>query len=507
MFNNVVLDVAIGVVFIFLLYSLLATSIQEAIATALALRARTLRDGIINGMLCNTPNITRWESYYRGIVCVFKYIYHIIITKPEVKDKKLGHYFYDHPMIKNYGSSRIFPIPSYLPTTNFSTILIDVLRQDFQQKLDVIIASKLPSATKTQAEIDALNQQLQSSTDTVKIKELLNYYGSYYTKLSKIPAARNKQERQDNIQKVEKLKSDFFPDLNITIEQDTWQILQMHLQNSLYNIDDFIKKLETWYDDSMNRVSGWYKRQVQFILFLIGIVIAATFNVDILLISGKLSTDKDARDQLVQLAVKEADTYKNDPRVSRRAHPGPDTSRAAYRQAIKDARKTIDTSIVKANDILAIGWGDYGKRADSVKTLQKYYAAEKERIADSIKKAGGRVTTPALPPSAKTNQAILDKLYEDNPFTYKLPYVLRQSFLHGRKFLGLLLTALAISLGAPFWFDSLSKLVNLRAAGKKEDSTTNTASSNSGSGGTSSTPQQPVNVNVNTANTEEEAVG
>jgi hypothetical protein len=34
------------------------------------------------------------------------------------------------------------------------------------------------------------------------------------------------------------------------------------------------------------------------------------------------------------------------------------------------------------------------------------------------------------------------------------------------KIVGLLLTAIAVSLGAPFWFDLLNKLVSLRAAGK-----------------------------------------
>jgi len=36
------------------------------------------------------------------------------------------------------------------------------------------------------------------------------------------------------------------------------------------------------------------------------------------------------------------------------------------------------------------------------------------------------------------------------------------------KILGLLLTALAVSFGAPFWFDALSKLGRLRATGKPE---------------------------------------
>jgi hypothetical protein len=37
------------------------------------------------------------------------------------------------------------------------------------------------------------------------------------------------------------------------------------------------------------------------------------------------------------------------------------------------------------------------------------------------------------------------------------------------KFFGLLLSVLAISLGAPFWFDVLSKLASLRAAGQTPD--------------------------------------
>jgi hypothetical protein len=49
-----------------------------------------------------------------------------------------------------------------------------------------------------------------------------------------------------------------------------------------------------------------------------------------------------------------------------------------------------------------------------------------------------------------------------------------QNFLAGVVALvGCLLTAIAISLGAPFWFDTLGKLANLRMAGKKPESESN----------------------------------
>jgi hypothetical protein len=43
------------------------------------------------------------------------------------------------------------------------------------------------------------------------------------------------------------------------------------------------------------------------------------------------------------------------------------------------------------------------------------------------------------------------------------------------KILGLLFTAAAISLGAPFWFDTLNRFINLRASVKTDDDTDNKA--------------------------------
>jgi hypothetical protein len=37
------------------------------------------------------------------------------------------------------------------------------------------------------------------------------------------------------------------------------------------------------------------------------------------------------------------------------------------------------------------------------------------------------------------------------------------------KLLGLILTAIAVSLGAPFWFDLLNKIINIRSAGRAPD--------------------------------------
>lgn len=595
MFNNVILDVAIGIVFIFLLYSLLATSIQEGIATMLGLRARTLKDGIVNGMLCNTPSMSRWESIGKGILSFFKEAWYLLgFKRKPVENVKLGHQFYDHPLIKNYGSNQIFPTPSYIPTGNFSTVLIDLFKADFAGKIDRIAAHKFETQSGTQSQ-QQIADTLKASPDIIKIKELLAYYKDVYANAV----------------------SDALPDNLRHIEEDTLRILVMHFNNSLYTLENFEKKLENWFDDTMDRVSGWYKRRTQFILFGIGIFVAIAFNVDVIQIAGKLSTDKDAREQMVQMAIRQADAYKDDPRVKRLSA---DTTKKTvdslkviqdgYNKAVTDARKTIDSGIVKANQLMALGWGDYGMKLDSARLIAQYFKADSTRlplrelkhpafdsllkralvphdndiIADSVldllahssRKTGLRKiiadsllgqkfivndarvkvavdtfrigykkfkaavflrdslrktdslvqakpkpqpvlkargtaavvvkTAPAvkkLPTNpfarftreytAVRNQELLESQYG---FWHSLWYVLCQTFGHGQKLIGLLITAFAICLGAPFWFDMLNKLIKLRGSGKKEEGDNNNANADTNTGKAPTPAQAGINVNV-----------
>jgi|GEM_PF-716599 len=537
MINNVILDVAIGIVFIFLLYSLLATSIQEAIATILALRARTLKDGIVNGMLCNTPDISKWQSILRGIGDFFKEIWYLLpfVKRPAVEQQKLGHLFYNHPLIKNYGANQVFPTPSYIPTPNFSAVLVDILKDDFNNKMDVITAYQVKKGNAATA--DQVKQTLQSLNDFDKIKTLLQYYADEFEQI---------------------------PVVHRFIESDTLKVLIMHLNNSKNDIEQFEQKLETWFDDSMNRVSGWYKRRTQVILFVIGICLAITFNVDVIEIAGKLSTDKDARDQMVKLSVKQADGYKDDLRVKRLTSStdtiAKDTAtlkeiQAGYQKHLDEAKHTIDSGVVRANQILALGWGDYGMKKDSAKVLTEFKRDKKEwksvvnnldtlvlqlsrttnpaeqacladtmkkyadantswltrRVVDTFYVVHGRYTqtllaakkdsslkTPINPTTAfiskynaAKNQTLLHHIYNQWGGIRKLQYVILQCF-DAKKFLGFLLTAFAVCLGAPFWFDTLNKLIKLRAAGKKEDA----SDDNSNSDKSSTATTKPVQITV-----------
>ena len=514
MFNSPVLDVAIGLIFIFLLYSLLATSIKEAIATALALRAKMLKKGIVEGMLSKTPLYGRAKSI---LVFIQKNILDFlsIIGLTEKKDgNKIGDKFYKHPLIKNYGSNRVYPLPSYLPTINFSTVLIDVLKEDFNDKLDDIATNKR-AITNSTDDLSVIKKNLFFSNDATKIKELLEYYGSHYLsgKTGEPP--------------------------NSAIDCDTWSILQMHLRNSVYDINVFAKKLENWFDDSMDRVSGWYKRQVQVILFILGFILAIIFNVDTIQIANRLTTDKDARDKIVQLAIKASDQYKDDPRVKKVIKNGDtivdptDTLLfQQYQNKLTTVQNDLKGNVSNANDLLSLGWGDYGKSRDSVCISEEKYKEEfdtfflsslknievtKNVVASktgkpdtSLLNKKDTTKTHQIPITVKTNYAdtikardsALYKLYDKHWIKLKVGYVLDES-RKGKKFLGFIILAFAVCLGAPFWFDLLNKFINLRGSGQKEVSNTANVKADS----TADSKQQPVTINVNNQNPEEEAVG
>lgn len=57
-----------------------------------------------------------------------------------------------------------------------------------------------------------------------------------------------------------------------------------------------------WYDTVMERISGWYKRRSQFVLFLVGLFYAAAMNIDALQLSSRLWADAELRDGMVAQA-------------------------------------------------------------------------------------------------------------------------------------------------------------------------------------------------------------
>jgi hypothetical protein len=70
------------------------------------------------------------------------------------------------------------------------------------------------------------------------------------------------------------------------------------------NLDKAQKNLENWYDSSMDRVSGWYKRSTQYIIFGVGLAAAIILNINTISIINYLATNDTARKVIVAQAEK-----------------------------------------------------------------------------------------------------------------------------------------------------------------------------------------------------------
>ncbi len=194
------------------------------------------------------------------------------------------------------------------------------------------------------------------------------------------------------------------------------------------------REVETWFDDTMDRVSGWYKRRSQAILLGVGLLIAAAANLSAVSVGERLWNDSSLRavvtaeaTQAVQSATTTTTATTTEPTTTRR------TEAAA-----------APTSSVPAS-------------ATTVATTPASVAAS---VVGPLQRADQEYRT--------IHQLGLPAGWGDDNRPHGATWF--------AAIFGWVITAFAVSLGAPFWFDVLNKAVNLRGAGPPPDPTTPPAS-------------------------------
>lgn len=359
MFNNVVLDVFIGLIFVFLLYSLLATIIQEIIAKWMGLRARMLQKALRRMLEDDDSTVVKSSVSRLGHEAknlVLRYFNPI--QKGTLLDK-----FYSHPTIKYLGMGKLFSKPSYLHSHNFSQTIVHLLRgKSYDGR-------------------------------TTKESELIW------------------KELQEN---------------GLGINEETKTNLISLFADARQDSFVFKNKLEDWFDETMERASGWYKKQTQSILLIIGFVIAAAFNVDAIAISKILMKDKKAREQMVQLAISQQEQYGKNVDTTQKV-------------------KVTKTSIVNGDT-----------------TITSFDSTIKSQVSDDFLENTYSTLT-------KDGAGVMGILGLRGIEDKKLKSQYQGHWL--LVLVGWLLTALAISLGAPFWFDLLNKFIKLREGGTRPSGT------------------------------------
>lgn len=411
MFNSVVLDVVIGLLFIYLLYSLLASIISEIVATALSLRARNLREAMDRMLRDEKPSKfgrRLWDS--------------VNLLKSPMN--QIVNAFYNHPEIKYMGSSGVFASPSNFKASSFSKAIIELL------------AGKDPV---NREYLENILTREEISIGVKKDKEKLSVIKKITVFIERIKL-RWKGSFQKSVEADQEQQKPLDP--------ETAKYIRSLWQESQGDIEKFKLLLEGWFEKTMVHTLEWYKRKIRSVTFVIGFLLAWFFYADTFVIVKTLSTDKVARDQMVSMAT----AYVQNNQINL------DTSNIADKTQVTDLNRKLDSLLVvknqlqedinKANNIL--GFGGWPPDSVSVKI-------------DS--KKGTKSYTPYIDDKSLSKAMTDKKDLIKFSFWDKVSYLFRLLYHH---FFGFLMTAIAISLGAPFWFDMLNKIMKLRTSGKEE---------------------------------------
>ncbi len=341
MFGLVALDVSIGLVLVYLLSSLVCSTIQEAFAAWLNWRGRML---------------------------------HRAIQRLLADDTALAEKLYAHPLVDALKNDE--RKPSYIPNRTFAEALVGILSA----------VEGAPRVRSAEERLNALQSALEGGPNAS----------------SKLPPAL--QRALTSLFEMAKDK------------------LGAESADAAKALDAFKQEIDAWFERTMNRASGWYRRKSQFWQFVLAALMVAATNADTLMISEQLANDPQARAVAVQAAVELVKApppgvdFESEPDVADSTAP---QDEAEAKRRYLEARTRAEEAVGRLEDVtsraqLRVGWPDPRWRDESSAEAQ-------------------------------------------------LPRWQRWA----RKLLGLLITVCAVALGAPFWFQMLEKLVKIRGSGAR----------------------------------------
>lgn len=233
------------------------------------------------------------------------------------------------------------------------------------------------------------------------------------------------------------------------------------------------KLIGNWFDAGMDRVSGWYKRWSQIVLLLVSLVVAFVLGVDCIAIAKRLWTDPVLREQVADAAEEFVEENKDNPRVA--GNPAPvDAGTAGGTSLTTDLPLTSDsnltTDIPLTSDVAPVESDAPAAGAQSVEETETSEELAKRKLQEIhvLQAQLEDLSLPMFPVSGfeEEYEQYIESHPEETVISSKLG---KLGWWLSRHLLGLLLTSLAASLGAPFWFDVLNRFVNLRNTGKKPD--------------------------------------
>lgn len=237
--NFPLLDIAIGLILIYTFLSLLTSELTEFITTVLRWRANHLQQGIMT-LLGESAALRRDPAQFKNTITGRLYASSLISS-----------------MTQPFRRRRRAVGPSYLPAEVFADALLEVLQA-------------LPEVEQDQAQLQqGVNQSVNDLTRLIA-----------------------KVEHSDQL--PARLKK------NLTLLA---RRTQAQIQSSQQQMEQFRHEIALWYDHSMDRLSGTYRRNVKVFTVLIGFLLAVLINADSLYMLRRISENTATRTVIIQNAI------------------------------------------------------------------------------------------------------------------------------------------------------------------------------------------------------------
>lgn len=392
------LDATIGVIFVVLSFSLVASALAEALATILNWRGRMLRRGLFR-LLEGKNELVDLAFLGRRRLAGAR------LTQEVLGDPSLRVLFGPRSAVAQIWdkivnwrrspqermAAGLGRLPSAIPSESFARALIDQLvrRIDLgtvaaERPVDLealrVLIDRLRSAAVTAGNELASDVPLAPAL-RAKVIEVVGL----------VAVARDLRARLSGSEGVQ---ADLSAELDGVIRQ---------ADSRLHGV---LSDLGHWFDQSMERVSGWYQRRTRLVLFLLGTGLAAAVNVNLIDLGARVLEDPSLRAALVERADA---TYT--------------TSAPAPEQAPLPA-------------------GRPGREADPVGAVGADFTAARD-ILTNLPGYGGA----GLGWSCVQGQRTLDCIWQSLRF---------------KSFLSWLLIGLGCMMGGQFWFDVLGAVLRFR---------------------------------------------
>lgn len=409
-----ILEVLIGIFFIFSLLSILVTQINAIISQILRLRSEYLMATVKN--LIHDPELTA------------RFVTHPLVRMIEFKDveglEKWDVILPAQKLTKDQATQIVEATRSgvdWLDPKNFSSVLLSLISVHEDRKLFIVLDDIAAQMDNEQLRRD-IRRKINMVVETGE--GIDNLVGA----INSLPASAHKKALVERLRDISKEIGDkgLKTDINVSLMAGVQYIKDQYLKNAINTIlttsktlDEVEEKITRWFDDANYKASDTFKRHMKWYSYLIGLLIALILNIDTMDITLKLWEDPVLRNTIVQVAS--------------------DVAIEELQGQLDDAGETIESDA----DATVQGVIDSTEAASNTIGL----------ILETRVPIGWDFTD--LTNSTSSDPRIGDARYIWN---YNPGNNDGWLWLLALKTAGILATTLAVGQGAPFWFNILKQL-------------------------------------------------